>query len=63
MFFELTDITAHPVDKNRGLVDPHGGQQFFQSARAVREIRKNKVPGTFSCFNLLPMNISKIDLK
>ena len=30
-------FSAHPVDKNRGLVDPHGGHQFFQSARAVRE--------------------------
>jgi hypothetical protein len=32
---------VHPVDKKHGLVDPHGGHQFFQSARAVREIRFN----------------------
>jgi hypothetical protein len=35
-FFELTDITDHP---EYGLVDPHGGHRFFQSARAVGEIR------------------------
>jgi hypothetical protein len=36
--FELTDISAHPGDKKWRLVDPHGGHQFFQSARAVREL-------------------------
>jgi hypothetical protein len=27
MFFEPTDITAHP---EYGLVDPHGGQHLFR---------------------------------
>jgi hypothetical protein len=29
---------VHPVDRKWRLVDPHGGHQSFQSARAVREI-------------------------
>ncbi len=51
MFFELTEITAHPVDKNRGLVDPHGGHQFFQSARAVGEVEE-------SMFLIDPLNLN-----
>jgi hypothetical protein len=38
-FFVFFSFYVHPGDKKYGLVDPHGGHQFFQSARAVREIR------------------------
>jgi hypothetical protein len=28
-FLSSFSFYAHPVDKNRGIVDPHGGHQFF----------------------------------
>jgi hypothetical protein len=31
-----------------GIVDPHGGHQFFQSARAVREISFSKKEKIYS---------------
>jgi hypothetical protein len=38
--FIFFSIYVHPVDKNRVVVDPHGGQEFFQSAREVGEFLK-----------------------
>ncbi len=40
MFFEFTDITAHPVDKNTGQYIRTEGNSFFQSARAVGEVNR-----------------------
>ncbi len=46
-------FSAHP---EYGLVDPHGGHQFFQSARAVREFGKNSCVSYHALwFNNIPV--------